>query len=196
MVFSSICDVARNLASLVSATLPICTSNTCTCPRTATVSSPGGLAARSWSDSAPISPNILAVPSPPRPLHGAPCCTTRCEVAFEHLYEHRRRHPTSIAAASLYAVIQAGTRMMPEDYLPLLRDFRDEIRITPVRERDGVKVVIEGAFLRATSDWFAGGHRGRWMRGAGRRHDGRLATVRTGRCLQRRSSVRASLTRT
>lgn len=62
------------------------------------------------------------------------------------LYVHRKNNPSSIAAADLFAITQAGTRMMPEDYLPMLHTICDELQTKEVHERDGVKVVIEGAF--------------------------------------------------
>jgi benzoyl-CoA reductase subunit C len=65
------------------------------------------------------------------------------------LYQHRREHPGTIGAAELFAVVQAGTRMMPEDFIPLLESLLDDIATRKPLVRDSVRVVLEGSFCEA-----------------------------------------------
>ncbi|MCP5114717.1 MAG: hypothetical protein GY953_28135, partial [bacterium] len=62
------------------------------------------------------------------------------------LYDYRSRHPGSITSAELCTITQGGTRMMPEDLIPLLEQVNEGVRKREVHPLDSVNVVIEGAF--------------------------------------------------
>lgn len=62
------------------------------------------------------------------------------------LYLFRQEHPGSLSAAELICITKAGTRMMPEDYLTTLDIVLEQLPKRPAKARDTVRVVVEGAF--------------------------------------------------
>ncbi|MBL1218367.1 MAG: hypothetical protein D8M59_12835 [Planctomycetes bacterium] len=62
------------------------------------------------------------------------------------IYAYRQDHPGSISAAELTCITKAGTRMMPGDYLTILKDVMEQLPQRPAHARDTVRVVVEGAF--------------------------------------------------
>jgi benzoyl-CoA reductase subunit C len=145
-VFSSICDVARNLASLVKRNAPdlfvdylhlpqnMCSERSLAYTRAEFARFRDNLAAHLGR---PITDDALA---------DSVGLYNRVRRLIRDLYEHRRQQPGSISAAELYAVVQAGTRMMPEDFAPLLERLLEEVTRRRSRPRDSVDVVIEGGF--------------------------------------------------
>jgi len=145
-VFSSICDVARNLSSLVKRNVPdqyieylhlpqnMYSVNSLQFTRAEFERFRTNLShhlRRSISDSAIADSLVLY---------------NRLRALTRRLYARRRSHPSSIPAADLHTVVQAGTRMMPEDFIPLLEQLCAHYEAHEVRERDGIGVVIEGTF--------------------------------------------------
>ena len=145
-VFSSICDVARNLASVVRRNAPGLFIDYLHLPQN--MYSAGSIA-YTRAELHRFRTNLaqhLGRPIPDDAIAESLLLYNRVRRSLRALYEHRKKHPCSVSAADLYAVVQAGTRMMPEDYLPLLERYCDQVRSADVRVRDGVRVVIEGAF--------------------------------------------------
>ncbi len=145
-VFSSICDVARNLSSLVKRNVPELYIEYLHMPQNMYSAESNNFARAEFER---FRANLATHLD--RPIMDDAICeslTLYNEVRdlLRTLYAHRKSHPTSIAAADFYAVVQAGTRMMPEDYVPMLREFCEHVQGTEVKPRDGVRVVVEGAF--------------------------------------------------
>lgn len=146
VVFSSICDVARNLASLVQRNAPDLYVEFLHLPQNMN-SAASQAYTRAEFDR--FRRNLSAHVK--RPISDAAIGRSlelynRIRGLTHRLYEHRRTHPGTISAAELRAVVQAGTRMMPEDFVELLEALHGELGRRPSRPRDSVKVVIEGAF--------------------------------------------------
>lgn len=145
-VFSSICDVARNLASLAKRNAPRMFIEYLHLPQNMT--NERSLAyTRSELDrfrtnlaahlGRPITDDALA-----RSLE----LYNRVRGLTRALYAYRRTHPGTITAAELCTVTQAGSRMMPEDFVPLLERVLELAPQRPAQQRDSVRIVIEGAF--------------------------------------------------
>jgi benzoyl-CoA reductase subunit C len=145
-VFSSICDVARNLASVVKRNAPGMYIEYMHLPQN--MGSAGSLD-YTRAEFERFRKNLsahLGRSIPGEAIAGSLELYNRVRGLTRRLYEFRRTRPGSISAAELCAVTRAGTRMMPEDFVPLLERL---VELAPQREwraRDCVQVVVEGAF--------------------------------------------------
>jgi len=145
-VFSSICDVARNLASVAKRNTPGLYVEYLHLPQN--MASDRSLAYttaefRRFRDNLgahlgrPITDDAIG-----RSLH----LYNRVRRLTRDLYAHRAAHPGTVPGADAFAVVQAGTRMMPDEFADLLERFLGEIRARPATPRDTVRVVLEGSF--------------------------------------------------
>lgn len=145
-VFSSICDVARNLASLVKRNAPQMYIEYLHLPQN--MHNERSLE-YTRAEFARFRDNLarhLGRPIGDDVLRRSVGLYNRVRELTRQLYAQRRERPGSIPAADLCTVTQAGTRMMPEDFIPLLERLVELAPQRPVRPRDSVDVVIEGAF--------------------------------------------------
>ncbi len=145
-VFSSICDVARNLASLVKRNAPDLYIEYLHLPQNLYSSGSADYTRAEFERFRRNLSNRLN-----RPITDEDMCSSlelynKVRGLVRALYAHRRKHPTSVTASELCTVIWAGTRMMPEDFMPLLEQFLEQVKGRRTRPRDSVNVVIEGAF--------------------------------------------------
>jgi benzoyl-CoA reductase subunit C len=145
-VFSSICDVARNLASIVQRNAPAVRVEYLHLPQNAATE-----AARAFTraEFARVRDNLADLTGSPIPDDAVRRSTelyNRLRALIRRLYEHRRQHPGTLGAGDLAAAVQAATRMMPEQSVPLLERLLADIRTRPPQVRDSVPVVIEGSF--------------------------------------------------
>jgi benzoyl-CoA reductase subunit C len=145
-VFSSICDVARNLASVAKRNTPDLYVEYLHLPQNMaserslpyTISEYVRFRENlSMAVGRPISDHAIR-----RSLH----IYNHVRRLTRDLYAHRRVHPGTVSAADVFAVVQAGTRMMPEDFVVVLERFLGEVRARSVTPRDTVRVVLEGSF--------------------------------------------------
>ena len=146
VVFSSICDVARNLASLVKRNTPDLFVEYLHLPQN--MESEGTLA-YTRAEFARFRDNLalhLDRPISDHAIAESLKIYDNVRRLTRELYDFRKANPGAIAAADLTAVVRAGTRMMPEDFGPMLESFLEQIKNHEVRPRDGVSVVIEGSF--------------------------------------------------
>lgn len=146
VVFSSICDVARNLASLVKRNTPDLYVEYLHLPQN--MYSAGSVAytrAEFERFRAGLS-RRLGRPIPDEAVEHSLAVYNKVRRLIRALHEMRRTNTGAISAADVYAVVQAGTRMMPEDYIPLLEELLERLGDRKGRPRDGVHVVLEGAF--------------------------------------------------
>jgi len=145
-VFSSICDVARNLSSLVKRNTPDLYIEYLHLPQN--MDSAGSLG-YTRAEFARFRDNLSARVGRPitdEAIAESTKIYNRVRSLMRDLYDHRMRHSGAIAASDVCTVIRAGTRMMPEDFIPLLEALLDQVKSTPSHPRDGVPVVIEGSF--------------------------------------------------
>lgn len=146
VVFSSICDVARNLASLVKRNSPELYVEYLHMPQNMYSAESINYARAEFERFRENLSQQLKKPITDEAIRKSLGIYNEVRRYTRRLYAHRKSHPSSIAAADLYAVMQAGTRMMPEDYLPMLRELCEAVEASDVKPRDGVPVVVEGTF--------------------------------------------------
>lgn len=145
-VFSSICDVARNLSSLVKRNVPDLYIEYLHLPQN--MESAGSLS-YTRAEFARFRDKLAARVG--RPISDEAIAESikiynRIRQLMRELYEYRKTNAGTIAGSDLCTVIRAGTRMMPEDFIPLLVALLEQMKSAPSRPRDGVPVVIEGSF--------------------------------------------------
>lgn len=146
VVFSSICDVARNLSSLVKRNCPDLYVEYLHMPQNMYSAESANYARAEFERFRTNLSNHLNRPITDGAIGESLEVYNEVRRLTRRLYQHRKSHPSSIAAADLYAVVQAGTRMMPEDFVPMVRELCEAVEAADVKPRDGVLVVVEGAF--------------------------------------------------
>ena len=145
-VFSSICDVARNLASVAKRNVPDMYIEYLHMPQRAHSPAAADYTRGEFRRFRRNLSRHLHREITDEALARSIALYNRVRRMTRQLYELRRRRVDSISAAELATVCQAGTRMMPEDYLPLLEQMVEQVAARDVHPRDSVEVVIEGAF--------------------------------------------------
>lgn len=145
-VFSSICDVARNLASVAKRNAPDLYIEYLHLPQ-----NPATDSARSYtrSEFRRFRDNLAARldrPIPDQAVARSIDLYNRIRRLCRELYRHRQTNPGTLGAAELFSVIQAGTRMMPEDFVKVLEALLTDARARKPLVRDCVHVVLEGSF--------------------------------------------------
>ena len=145
-VFSSICDVARNLSSLVKRNTPGQYIEYLHMPQNMYSAESTNYARAEFERFRTNLSAHLGRPITDDAIGKSLRLYNEVRALLRGLYAHRREHPTSIPASELCAVVLAGTRMMPEDFIPMVRELCDAVQATPAKPRDGVPVVVEGAF--------------------------------------------------
>ncbi len=145
-VFSSICDVARNLSSLAERNAPGMFIEYLHMPQNMYSEGSAGFVRAEFERFRTNLASHLGRPIEDEAIRASLKLYNEVRSLTQRLYAHRKLHPTSIGAADLYAVVQAGTRMMPEDYAPMLGDLCEQVQASDAKPRDGVRVIVEGAF--------------------------------------------------
>ena len=83
-------------------------------------------------------------------LEGSIALYDRIRERLLHLYELRYRGALPLSARDLFYVVQAGFVTRPEDYLKLLEDLLEEIKVAGDRDRPrpgGAPVLVSGSVL-------------------------------------------------
>ncbi len=145
-VFSSICDVARNLASLVKRNNPGLHVEYLHLPQNVSSEASRAYTRAEFERFRRNLAQHLRRPIGDPAIEDSLDLYNKVRRLTHALYKEREKRPGSITASETCAVVQAGTRMMPEDFIGLLEQVVELVKKRSVHERDCVNVVIEGAF--------------------------------------------------
>jgi benzoyl-CoA reductase subunit C len=145
-VFSSICDVARNLASLVQRNTPDLYIEYLHLPQNMESAASVAYTTAEFERFRDKLSARVGRPITDEAIGKSLTIYNRVRELTRELYDHRKKNPCIISAADLTTVVRAGTLMMPEDFVPMLELLAADVRNSKARPRDGVNVVIEGAF--------------------------------------------------
>lgn len=148
-VFSSICDVARNLASVARRNAPDFYVEYLHLPQNSATDPAREYTRAEFQRFRDNLARETGRPVTDEAIRASITLYNRLRSLVSDLYEHRRHRPGTLSTADLYAVVLAGTCMMPEDYVPLLEDLLADLRSRPTVQRDAVTVVLEGSFCEA-----------------------------------------------
>ncbi len=146
LIFSSICDVARNLSSVMARNFPdyhveyIHHAQNMTSPAAVDyIESEFRRVQRSMEKLAgrPIGKEALAA---------SLRTYNRVRGLLRRLYEIRRESPHLISTVELYVLIRSGTLVPPEEHLQELEHVLELLPARQDRAKDRIRVVIESAF--------------------------------------------------
>lgn len=146
VVFSSICDVARNLASLVKRNNPGLHVEYLHLPQNVACDASMAYTRAEFERFRKNLAQHLGRPINDDAIGSSLDLYNKVRRLTRALYNERAKRPGSINASELCAVVHAGTHMMPEDFVVLLEQLVELVKKRSVHERDSVNVVIEGAF--------------------------------------------------
>jgi len=146
MVFTSICDVARNLGGVFKRNFPDIETIYLHCPQN--VASPAAV------DYFAMELRRFRRALEDRTGNGITdaAIARSVEVFNEHraalraLYDLRRDHPEQISATESYLLLRVGQLMPREEHTTILRDAVAELSQLPARRRDNIRVLVEGSF--------------------------------------------------
>ena len=148
-VFSSICDVARNLASVASRNAPDLYIEYLHLPQSSPSEPARGVHA----------PRVPAIPQQSRRAVGRPISDDAIRASIELYNGVREPDPRTLRLPPRQPRLDRHDRavhdrpgrhgMMPEDFSPLLADLLDDVRQRQPVARDTVPVVLEGSFCEA-----------------------------------------------
>ena len=146
LVFSSICDVARNLSSVVARNFPefqveyIHHAQNMTSPAAADyVESEFRRVQRNMEK---LSGRAIGQDA----LAASLRLYNRVRGLLRRLYEIRRESPQLISTVELYVLVRSGTLVPPEEHLRELEQVLDLLPARQGRPKDRIRVVIESAF--------------------------------------------------
>lgn len=146
LVFHSICDVARNLSSVFVRNFPPLHVAYIHLPQNP---SSGGVVDYLAAEYRRVRDNLLAalgVRVPDGKVAASIRAFNAARARMRALYAFRQAHPHLLSTAELHLLIRAGVMLPVEETLVLLDEVLAELPGRSGRPRDGIRVVVEGAF--------------------------------------------------
>lgn len=148
-VFSSICDVARNLCSVAGRNAPGVYVEYLHLPQNAATPAAREYTRREFARFRDNLAGRVGRPIDDEAIRRSIALYNRVRELICELYTQRQERPGSIRTADLFAALLAGTCMMPEDFVPMAEALLASVREHATVPRDTVNVVLEGAFCEA-----------------------------------------------
>lgn len=146
VVFHSICDVARNLASVYQRNFPELFVEYLHLPQ-----NPGSVAAQAYMES-----ELRRILGRVEGWTGRKVAEddlrrsirlyNRARALMRDLYALRSRAPEKVSAVEAYQLVRAGTYLPPDRHASLLVDALAEIQNRQAKRMDRIRVIVEGAF--------------------------------------------------
>lgn len=146
IVFHSICDVARNLASVYHRNFPDLYIDYIHFPQNPSAS--GGLdytAAELGRVRTNVS-NWLKREITDDALRSSIRAYNRSRALMRQLYAMREQNPERMTSVEAYQLVRAGTLMPPGDHAALLEEALAEFGRRQAKRMDRIRVIVEGAF--------------------------------------------------
>lgn len=146
LVFSNICDVARNLASIYRRNFPALFVEYLHLPQNTASAAAVTYAAAELRRLAEAFREAFGLEVRPAALAKSLETYNALRARVRALYALRVAEPQRLATTELYTVLRATTLVPPEESLPWLETLLAELPRREARPRDRVRVVVEGAF--------------------------------------------------
>lgn len=146
ILFSSICDVARNLSSVFKRNFPDLHVDYLHYPQNM---SSAGVIDYMEGELRRVRDNLqraCGVEIRDDRLSASILVWNRWRALIADLYALRRDEPQKISTVELYLLFRAGTLMPVEEHIPLLESSLAEFRTRTAKPRDCIRVVVEAAF--------------------------------------------------
>ena len=146
LVFHSICDVARNLASVYKRNFPELFIEYIHLPQ-----NPNSAAGPAYmqSELRRVLGRVeqwVERKASDDDLRRSICLYNRARALMRELYALRSASPEKVSAVEAYQLVRAGTYLAPEAHSEILVDALAEIRARQGKRMDRIRVIIEGAF--------------------------------------------------
>jgi len=146
MIFHSICDPARNLASVFQRNFPNLFVEYIHFPQN--FASPLGqqYLAREYQRILDGLEQRSGHAPATNDLNRSIGLYNKIRAALRAIYRIRTETPHLISAAESFVLTRAGTLMAPEDFADLLDEVLQELPARPIKPKDRIRVVLEGSF--------------------------------------------------
>jgi benzoyl-CoA reductase subunit C len=146
IVFSNICDVARNLGSIYRRNFPGVFVEYLHLPQNSTSPAVAAYAAAELRRLAEGFEQAFGLRATPDALAKSIELYNALRARLRALYALRIAEPQKLSTSELYAVLRATTTVPPEESLAWLDTLLAELPRREARPRDRLRVVLEGAF--------------------------------------------------
>jgi len=146
MIFHSICDPARNLASVFLRNFPDLFVEYLHFPQNFTSPLGRQYLAREYRRILSGLEQRSGHTATAEDLNRSISLYNRIRAALREIYRIRSETPHLISAAESFVLTRAGTLMAPEDFASLLDQVLRELPVRPVKPKDRIRVVLEGSF--------------------------------------------------
>lgn len=145
-VFHSICDPARNLASVFARNAPATSVEYIHFPQRLHSDEAVSYLAAEYRRLADWASSLGGVLVNNRNLRESITLYDAVRWRIRELYEYRRTHPQNLPTRELYALVRYGHVAPPEKHLRLLDDAFEEIRRRNHKPKDRARIVLVGSF--------------------------------------------------
>jgi len=145
LLFSSICDSARNLCFVIKRNYPQMYVDFLHLPHSTSDSSVDFLEQEYRRIIVELE-RLGGAPIPPAALRHSTALYNIQRGLVRQLYELRAQSPHLLRAWESYVLIRSGNFMPVEEHIEILKQALDYLPTRPGKKRDAIRVVIEGAF--------------------------------------------------
>ena len=146
LVFHSICDPARNLASVYSRNFPGVPVEYIHFPQNFDSADSARYLRDEYARVAAFAGGLSGREMTTEDLRAAIALYNRVRAAIRRLYDLRRDAPHLLRTRELYPLVRVGHLVPPEEHLQLLSDAYQAATTREGRTRDRIRVVLTGSF--------------------------------------------------
>ncbi|MGH9521112.1 MAG: 2-hydroxyacyl-CoA dehydratase [Terriglobales bacterium] len=146
VLFSTICDSARNLCFVLKRHAPDRYIDFLHLPQNCSSAAALEFLASEYRR---LLGNLVALSGKPVDSESIRCSIqeyNRNRALVRELYEFRRRAPHQLAASELYVLVRAGNVLPVEEHTQLLKEVLTQLPGRAAKRRDSIRVVVEGSF--------------------------------------------------
>ena len=149
--FHSICDPARNLASVFKRNFPALEVEYLHLPQNFLSSHAVPYLEAEYRRVLTLLERVTGRPVREEAIAASIELYNRIRGRMRELYELRSQSPEKLSAAECYALVRAGSVMPPEEHLPLLDAALTAAWNRTAKAKDRIRVVLEGSFCEQPS---------------------------------------------
>jgi benzoyl-CoA reductase subunit C len=146
LLFSSICDSARNLCFVMKRNFPDIYTDFLHLPHNASSESSTTFLVTEYKRLIENLERIGGTPVTDSALNNAIELYNENRRLTRELYDERARNPHLIRTSELYALIRAGNFLPVDEHTALLRETLSSLPSRTGKPRDSIRIVIEGSF--------------------------------------------------
>jgi benzoyl-CoA reductase subunit C len=146
LLFSSICDSARNLCFVMKRNFPNMFTDFLHLPHNPNSESSTEFLVSEYQRLQASLEEMSGRKMSDRALGDAIELYNENRRLIRQLYDERARHPHLIRSSELYALVRAGNFLPVEQHITLLRSTLHDLPLRSGKQRDSIRIVIEGSF--------------------------------------------------